>query len=464
MADGTPIEGLTVTFASTAGGASATFTPGSATTDATGTATSEVIVPYDTQVVVEVSGGGAVATHVLASGDTTIALYAPTFTATGMTLPTGEVFVVTTTAVVGSSTTPVQGVSITFSSLTTGVTLSPTTALTNGNGVATSYVVAPYNTPIVVEVAGAGTVAANALATAQAPTITLAQPTFTPAGMTFPTGELYEVTTQATSSATNVPVEGLSIAFTTSTTGLTFSPTTVVADTNGMATSYVIVPYDAQVVVEVSGGGAVATKVLPTDEAPTIMLAQPTFSATTTMLPTGQLFAVTTTATLATGTMTAVEGLAIAFTTTTAGLTFSPTPVTTDTSGTATSYVIVPYNSAIAVEVSGGGTVAAAILPSSQIPALTLQLMSPAVKVSTTPDSWSVTATVANSNGPAAGVGVAFAVLASSTQASIAPATVTTNAMGQATAYVGFPASTTTSAVVVASINGTAVQAIAVGP
>src|SRR6185437_14854944 len=86
-------------------------------------------------------------------------------------------------------------------------------------------------------------------------------PTLAPASPSIflPTGELYTLTTIARtgSGKSASSVEGLSVAFATTTSGVSFSPATVVTNSSGVATSDVIIPYGTEVEAVVSGGGMV---------------------------------------------------------------------------------------------------------------------------------------------------------------------------------------------------------------
>ena len=111
----------------------------------------------------------------------------------------------------------------------------------------------------------------------------------------------------------------------------------------------------------------------PTRTAPVVSLSVPTFTATTSALQGGIVFAVETTATLG-GAQGAnpVQGLSVTFADTfaTAGSSvppFSPTSVLTDGNGHAVSYVVVPYGGQIVVEVSAGGTVSHNTSPTPEL-------------------------------------------------------------------------------------------------
>jgi hypothetical protein len=134
-------------------------------------------------------------------------------------------------------------------------------------------VLVPYGTQIEAVVSGGGTAitfpVADAGAGILAPAVDLTIDSFGPVQppVYVASGQAYTLKVKANvheDGGTGPSVEGLSISF-ASTTGATFSPATVATDTNGVATSNVIVPYGTPLTAIISGGGTVVT--LPSGDA-----------------------------------------------------------------------------------------------------------------------------------------------------------------------------------------------------
>ncbi len=250
------VAGLTVAFATTTTGVS--FSPASFTTGESGAVESSVVIPYGTTVEAVVSGGGGdqTAFATAAALKLTPGPFTPITSATY--LPGGEVYALQATARAADGGPPVEGVSVAFTTTTTGVTFSPASAPTNAQGVATSNVVLPYGAEVQAVVAGGGDVEA---ATASGPTISLhATSSLSSPLELLPTGEVFGITASAAMGGgpadAGVAIEGLSVAFATTTTGIAFTPSSLATNASGFAAANVVVPYGAQVQAVVSGGGA----------------------------------------------------------------------------------------------------------------------------------------------------------------------------------------------------------------
>lgn len=471
------VDGLSVTFSSTTTGVTAS--PATTLTNASGVASSEVVVPFGAQVAVVVSGGGASSVILVPPSDAGPTDIPITLTLTGFNpaspatvLPTGVLYQLAVKATTSGSTGVVQGLPVSFATTTTGVSFSPATATTDSTGTAISNVVVPFDTEVQAVFSGGG--AANS-GTATAPAISLSLSVLSPTGMQLPGGETYQLTATAKVAISDadggavpgspIDVQGLPLSFATTTTGVAFSPATVLTNTAGQATSYVVVPYGTSVEAVVSGGGMVASTntdagvVLP---AVTITTSPPV--PTCTVLPVGLLFGCSAMASLAQadgGVATPpqpVAGLGVAFATTTAGVSFSPATVVTSSSGYATSFVVVPYGTEVQTIASGGGAVgqyqaaaapAVMLLPGSLQPTGPLlpggQVYTLRVQAEVNPsallDGGAPDAAACAAMQPVAGLNVSFAT--TTTGVSFSPATVATDVNGYATSSVQVPYGTT---------------------
>jgi hypothetical protein len=284
-------------------------------------------------------------------------------TSTGRVFATGEVFQLTAKATQGRPSSGtlglIEGLNVTFGSTTPGVTFAPGTSTTDSNGSAISFVVVPYGTQIVSVVSAGGAETEHLLRASQVPTVTLS-PTLKSSGTTLPGGEVFELSTAVTLVGTTTRIEGLSVAFATTTAGVSFTPASNITDSRGNAPSYVVVPYGTEIVAVASGGGAAETFTLPASAVPTITLT-PTFDPAT-WPSTGNVYAVKASAILLGAPSVDVDGLSIAFTLTnvvpmgTPGITPTTGTVLTDASGNATFSFFVPATViSITATVSGGG-------------------------------------------------------------------------------------------------------------
>jgi hypothetical protein len=273
--NGPPIAGLNVAFSTTTTGVS--FSPASVATDNTGTATSNVVVPYGTEVQAVFSGGGSA--NAMAITAPAVQLSLGPLTATGDQLPSGETYSLTVTASVNGGTSSdaapsdggsgmnIQGLNISFATTTTGISFSPSTVATNAMGVATSNVVIPYGTAIQPIVSGGGTVTTPpAEGGTTIPQVALTPTSFVPTGIVLPTGVVYQLSVLASlgnradamaDGGNGPPIAGLNVAFSTTTTGVSFSPASAATNALGVTTSSVVVPYGTEIQAVVSGGGTV---------------------------------------------------------------------------------------------------------------------------------------------------------------------------------------------------------------
>jgi hypothetical protein len=298
-----------------------------------------------------------------------------TAAATDQTVPTGTVWNVTahvgvpasnepnacpSTPSVAAQLPPIDGLLLTFGVTATGATISPTSNVTDVNGLASASVVVPFDTEVAVTVSGGGGEAVSLVPPTggSTPGVTLT-PTFQQTSTWLPGGELFELDVKASSAGNSGPpqIAGFSVSFATTTTGIAFSPAMVMTDDTGLARSYVVIPYGAQIQAVVSGGGVI--KQLPQSAPPLTLATTSGLLATNTAIAGGQVYGLTVQATPADRTMGSggVAGVPLAFATTTTGVAFSPASVTTDPSGNATSVVLVPYGTQIEAVVSGGGNV-----------------------------------------------------------------------------------------------------------
>ena len=308
-----------------------------------------------------------------------------------------------------------SNLSIALVSLPSAIVVSPTTVTTDDDGNATAFVLVPYGIQGVIVVSAQAATAASIPVGCDPISLCglLVQPE-TGEGNLGPTGQVCSVSVQAfrtgpCGSGSPLTVEGLNVAFTTTTTGVTFSPAAVVTNSSGVATSNVIIPYGTQVQAVVSGGGAVS---MTTGTAPSVTLTAGQLTPTETFLPSGEVYTLTATATVgAEASPLTVEGLNVAFTTTTTGVTFSPAAVVTNSSGVATSNVIIPYGTQVQAVVSGGGAVS---MTTGTAPSVTLTsaLASPADPSSpcTQSNPCEITVTALVGEVPLQGLGISIVI------------------------------------------------------
>jgi hypothetical protein len=273
-----PVEGLTVNFGSSTSGA--TFSPSSNITDSSGTSHSFVVVPFGTQIAALISGGGNQREALVPQDPSTNGPISLTSSvgAIPLILASGALFSVTAMASVGrtaqsmsvdggtAQSTPVEGVSVTFGSLTGG-TFSPANVPTDGTGSATSNVVVPYGTTTEVIISGGGAVTVPVAITGPSVTLT---PTFSPTTIASPGPGLYTLTVKATVGTSSVPVPGLSI-----TAGLTSiqgagsqpsiaAPSPLVTDAAGKAQyTFSVASTTTSVTATVAGGNSTQSATLP---------------------------------------------------------------------------------------------------------------------------------------------------------------------------------------------------------
>ena len=396
--------------------------------------------------------------------------------ATGQTVPTGTVWNVVahagtppsndsgacpTDASAVAALPPIDGLVVTFGVTASGATISPTSNVTDVNGMATASIVVPFDTQVAVTVSGGGGEAVALVPPAggstSAAAITLV-PNFHQVFTWLPGGELFRLDVQVSGAGSDAGIPGFGVAFATTTTGVAFSPATVMTDGTGLASSYVIIPYGAQIQAIVSGGGIV--KQQPQTAPPLTLTTAAGLVPTNNAIASGEVYSLTVQARPADSTTPTggVPGVPLAFTTTTSGVAFSPASVSTDSSGNATSSVLVAYGTQIDAVVSGAGNVitspAADAGAGISAPVIDLVIDSfkpvqpPVYGVSGQAYALTVTANVQDEAGVVAaveGLGISFAT---TTGATFSPATVATDVDGGATSNVVVPYGTQTQAVV----------------
>jgi hypothetical protein len=255
-------------------------------------------------------------------------------------------------------------------------------------------------------------------------------------------GLVFEVTFQATQVAiagadgsSSQNVEGLAVAFASTTANVAFSPSSNVTDSSGLASSFVLVPFGTQITAVVSGGGNQIKQLVPSvppDNPPAglTFLNTPMASA---YLPTGILYTVTGVASDPIVTpATSIDGLSLTFTSTT-GATFSPSSVTTNSSGQATSNVLVPYGTTTEVVISGGGYVTPPFAITALPVALSITFSPPNIGT-TAAAPYTVTVGATTNDGNIQLVGLAISLTITDGEGSgptiAAPSSILTDAMG----------------------------------
>jgi hypothetical protein len=234
MSNGVPLDELALTFASSASGVA--FTPATVLTDADGSATASTFVPFGTIPIVAVSGGGVVADLSLRSVLPTPALDLPTAGLSAATAVGG------TNVTISATATGFAGLQVTFTSNLTGVSFSPSTAITSATGSATVVAYVPFGTIPIVTVTGAGGFASVSLKSVlPVASIKVASPRLVGSTQTGSNGGSTYAVTATVEDASGAALVGASVAFAGVGVSNAFSPATVVTDQNGSATSYVFV-------------------------------------------------------------------------------------------------------------------------------------------------------------------------------------------------------------------------------
>jgi hypothetical protein len=190
------------------------------------------------------------------------------------------------------------------------------------------------------------------------------------------------------------------------------------------------------------------THSLMTSPEVTLTLEAPVGSMTAT--PSGMLIAARATAT---SEGVAVQSAPIAFGTSMSGLAFSPPSATTESDGTATSMLVLPFGSQVLATASsqGGGfdqqTLAA--------PSIVLTLNTTPGVITAASAQYKVTATVMAGGHFVSGVSVAFAQYGTNSNSNpFTPAASTTDTNGQASSFVMFDPSKITSFLAVLTVAG----------
>jgi hypothetical protein len=421
------IEGLAVAFGSTTSGS--TFTNTSVTTDPDGMATSQILVPFGAEVIATFNsaGGGTASlplgTPAISITATAAPLPAPSQPSTSVA---GVAYAVTAVATTAQSD-PASGVLLTFASSGAAASIAPASATTQ-NGTASTQVVVGYGSQVNVSISGGG---ASKVITLSAPPLSpianeLAATALPSAGVP---GQLYSVTA-------SIGVPNLVVGFSTNASGISFMPASVPTNIAGNASSQVLVPFGTSVTVTATAGGNTATAIL---SAPPIAItaavaldpASPSSTGGASMLLTAHA---------ADADGNPASGVPLSFAVTTPAVA-SPTSVTTDSSGTATTHVFVPYTaSPLTATITGGGGVA--VVPLSQaLPPLGITLASTVEldpSVSVIQGGSPVIITIQAQDAGGAVIGLALTV-AATTGVSIAPTSVVTDSAGSAIVHAFVP-------------------------
>lgn len=345
----------------------------------------------------------------------------------------GERFLLTATV-----TTP-QGKAkdevVTFSTASTGVSISPATVAADSDGKATAIAFVSYGVTAVCQSAtGDGFADLTIIPVDPVEIKTSISSTTSQLG-----GQLLEVT--ATLTAGGSKASGVPLAYATNASGIAFTPAAIASDDTGTAKSTVFVPFSASSVVAlVTGGGATSTlalsltadklKILP------VTAHQRAFGGTLVTV-TAQVEAVVKddTDTLA--------GLPVSFASNGANIAFSPATNPTGDDGKSLSNVFIPYGAATLAIVSAAGASTVVSLV-DVLPTLTFGAVQVGTAVSGTQGSattgkiYPVTVTVTDGGKGDQLAGVPLTFLATG-GATFTPGTTTTGLDGSATSSVFIP-------------------------
>jgi hypothetical protein len=338
LASARDVDGLPIAFSTNVSGTP--VVTGSATTDSTGVAHFQVAVAYGTQLLSLISSPG--------DGVTTVALGAATVDLDGSAaleatsgLP-GLQFTVNASAVTADAKSPAVGVLLSFATQGSGsLAFVPSSIVTDGSGFASATVLIPFGTQTVATVSGGGALKQLVFG---APPISIAPPA---PSVVIPTtallgGATETVEIRATAGSGAMPAAGVPLTFSTTNTGATFSPTSVVTSPMGMATTQVFVPYSATAVLgAVSGGGALQTFELSALLPPLVV----TLSTPVLLPGTSDQYDVTATVIARTSptTTSPVEGLTVTFAGIGSGTSFTPS-LPTNGNGQTTAVAVLPAN------------------------------------------------------------------------------------------------------------------------
>ena len=436
--DGSNVQpGAVVMFSTTTMGLS--VTPTSALTDEHGRATSVIIVPYGSSAVCQASTSSGAIDVKVAQADRIKVSLDP---GAGAAVTGGEEFTLTATITDDIGTALEAGTVVAFATTTTGLSVTPTSAVTDAAGKAYAAIVVPYGSAAVCQASTNG--GALDVKVAQADRIKVAA-TVTNITQVLD-GEMIELTGNAQTLGSSNLV-GVPLTFTSSASGITFTPPSAATDDNGNAKAVAFVPFTSPGVVGVVVGGGAGSSTALSPSADRIKLTRSSLTPTAEVggtLVTLSIKVAQTVSLNGSDTDEALEGITASFSTSGAQA-FSPSSATTNVSGIATSQAFIPYGgpTLAIVSVAGGSQVfpLADALPTILIGALTVGSGSNASQGSaTTGKIYPVSVTVTNGadsgNPGLAGVPLAFSATGG---AQFNPATVTTDGSGNASTVVFVP-------------------------
>jgi hypothetical protein len=248
-ADSVPVSGLTVTLASSATGV--TFTPATAITDSSGHAISAVVVPYGTTILgVATSPGNGSDEQTIPAASLEIGLGSnATEVITGGRL-------LTLVATAQSDGQAVQGVSLSFSTNTSGVTIAPSPAVTDLHGCALVQVPVQYSAAtLTAQVTGGNAVKVVSLSQMLPALHVQVKSSSGIAIGSAATGSNYQIDATVTDDEKNT-VAGIAVGFAeygVSTGSNLFQPSSTTTGSDGVATSFITFAGTLDIVLTVAG-------------------------------------------------------------------------------------------------------------------------------------------------------------------------------------------------------------------
>ena len=444
--NGTVQSGVSVTFSD--GGAGGSFNPATATTNSSGIASTSYTLGNAGTITVTAAATG----YTSATFTETSTAPVKTLTVCGGNNQSGATGTVLPTALCVQATnngTAQSGVSVTFSDGGAGGSFNPSTAVTNSSGDATtSYTLGAPGT-ITVTAAASGYTSTTFTETSTSSggkviTIDSGNNQSGPVGTALPQA----LTVTATNNGT--VVSGLSVTFTDKGAGGSFNPSTTTTNSSGVASSIYTLPPTAGAVTVYAGSVGYTTATFTE----TATAATSTLTATAGNNQTGTAGTTLPTALTVTATNggTLEAGVLVTFSDGGAGGSFSPTSVTTNSSGLASSAYTLPSTAkTVTVTASATGYSSATFTEtsttSSKILTATAGNNQSGVVGTALPTALAVTAT----SGGTAQSGVSVTFSDGGAGGSFNPSTTTTNSSGIASSIYTLPSTAKTITVTAAA-------------
>ena len=362
-ADGVPMSGVTVVFAATGTGNS--WSPPSAVTNANGVATSLLA---STVAEAKTLGATAAGIAVAQVPSVTFAAPVPSASASSLVATPGTLLANgATTATVASTVrdgdgVPIPGVTVTFAATGTGNSWSPTSAVTNANGVATSVLASTVAEAKTLGATAGGVVVDQTQAvtfTAPAPSAATSSLAASPASV-LANGASGTTATATIRDADGVPMSGVTVAFAASGTGNSWSPASVVTNASGVATSGLRSTAAGSKTLSVSAAGVAVAQVQAVTFTPPVPSASASsLAASPASVEANGVATMTVTATVRDADGVAMSGVTVVFAATGSGNSWTPASAATNGSGVATAALSSTVIGARTLSVAAGGVAVA---------------------------------------------------------------------------------------------------------